>query len=407
MGRPASPQPVPDRTPAKGCQISCEEPDHEASRNFKVPIGRTLRGRLVRAQDALPGISYRCPGCAAPLILRKGEIRSAHFAHQTLAACSPETALHRGTKAWIASLFRRRLRRSAARLPKIKVPCQGTCRSMASGIPCRGTAWFNLGDLAFDEVIEEGRTEEGLRPDVLLLERGIPVLGIEVRVTHAVGPEKAARTAHPWIEMEAMAVVDHPMTWEPCSGRLPWIGQCKACQRLAWVRALPFSDQEGPEDCLAEFAAASFAHDIGLWLADCRDRRRPAFTWSCPHCGRRSKHPLSRGDLTGVARASHLGPPIRPAAVLHLHGGMDLLVIFLPASRSCKRRGSVWLDRCAPQAVHYCTLDRAHPLAPTLVGTSRPSAFPCLHCGGDCAGSSPLPWSPVPWAEALSTDEAT
>ena len=48
---------------------------------FRVPLGVAPDGALARAGEALAGTGYRCPGRSGPLVLRKGEVRAAHFAH--------------------------------------------------------------------------------------------------------------------------------------------------------------------------------------------------------------------------------------------------------------------------------------------------------------------------------------
>lgn len=378
----------------------------EAALGFKVPFGRTCRGRLVLAQDASPGVAYACPGCGSPLMLKKGEIRAAHFAHLTMATCSPESALHRGTKAWIAAMVRRRLRRRNARLPRIRLACQGTSRSEKHFTdPCPGDAWFDLSTLVFDEVLEEAWTDDGLRPDVLLLDQGRPVLGIEVLVTHAVGPEKAFRTRHPWIEMEALKLIDQPMGWLPVASHHPWTGQCKRCQRMDRARSIQCSENGDAEDrdaeeCLVEFAAEAFFSNMVEWLSNRRDLRHPKIFWNCPHCGRKSHRHFSRKNVLGASRASTFGPPIRPSVILELANGTDLCLVFRPGSRSTKRKARVWLDTACRGQIFQCSAGSANPLALELRGTPMPACFLCLHCGGDCAGVIPVPWTPVPLPDA-------
>jgi len=101
--------------------------------DFRIPVGRTPRGRLVRASEASPGLPYTYPGCDSPLTLRKGEVRAAHFAHKSSGFCSPETALHRGVKAWIAGLFSKYLRHRKIRLSKVLAYARDASDSRRSG----------------------------------------------------------------------------------------------------------------------------------------------------------------------------------------------------------------------------------------------------------------------------------
>jgi len=244
---------------------------------FRVPLGRTPRGRLVRASEASPGLPYSCPGCDSPLNLRKGEVRAAHFAHKSSGFCAPETALHRGVKAWIAGLFSRFLRHRNTRLPKVLASCRGTTGHRPEGLdrPCMEKAWFDLGDLDFDEIAMERETSAGLRPDVLLLKSGEPALGIEVLVTHAVDEVKARMTMHPWIELDAMKVAGSPGLWKPEAGRFPWAGLCLRCQRLERIRAVSFSEHCDPGDFSAELAAEWFLDAFLTWHQNPRNRKHP------------------------------------------------------------------------------------------------------------------------------------
>ncbi|USS92917.1 hypothetical protein M8332_04605 [Fructilactobacillus ixorae] len=54
-------------------------------------------GHRVLATQAASGSNYVCPGCQTPVILKRGRIKIAHFAHRTGQACSggaPETFEH-------------------------------------------------------------------------------------------------------------------------------------------------------------------------------------------------------------------------------------------------------------------------------------------------------------------------
>lgn len=366
--------------------------------DFRVPVGRTARGRLVRASEASPGTTYTCPGCEAPLNLRKGEIRAAHFAHKCSGFCAPETALHWGVKAWIAGQFSRFLRRRKTQLPKVLASCRGMEGHGSGGFarPCMERAWFNLEDLNFDEVAIERETSAGLRPDVLLLKDGTPVLGIEVLVTHAVDEDKAARTQHPWIELAALKVIASPRAWKPEAGQFPWTGLCRRCQRLERIRAVEFSEHCDPGDIPAELAAEWFLEAFIPWHRDPKSRKYPTVTWRCPWCQKTNRRRLIREALRGASRASGLGPPIRPEVVIHLADHSDLILTFA-MPRPSGSRNAVRLDETDRRPVLHCKPDTTNPLVLQLQGTSRPAAFLCRHCGGDCVGFFPQPWIPLPW----------
>jgi hypothetical protein len=379
----------------------CSEVRHPGRPDFRVPVGRNSKGGLVLATKASHGISYVCPGCEAPLVLRKGEVRAAHFAHKASGSCSTETALHRGVKVWIANLFRKCLKIPRTRLPKLLAPCRGAQGFGTAwlGKPCPVPAWFNLSDLAFDEVAEERGTPDGLRPDVLLLKDGAPVLGIEVLVTHAVGPSKAERTLHPWIELEAMRVLRSPMTWRPLAGRYPWTSQCRHCQFRERIEAIQFSEPCDPSDCVSELAAEFFLDAHREWLLNPRVRRCPRIVWNCPWCRKTNQRKLQRHAIRGASRSTGLGPPIRPQVILHLSNHSDVILAFA-LIHPPRSKVAIRLEKPGPTPVVLCKPDTTHPLKLSMQATNRPGAFICRGCGGDCAGLLSPPWIPISWSEA-------
>ena len=74
-------------------------------------------GTRVYAAGAEKGGDYRCPGCAAPMILRKGEVRIHHFAHRPEIACDwgvGETEAHLAAKLSLYNAFKDRSLRAEA-----------------------------------------------------------------------------------------------------------------------------------------------------------------------------------------------------------------------------------------------------------------------------------------------------
>ena len=241
----------------------------------------------------------------------------------------------------------------------------------------------------------ERESSVGLRPDVVLLKSGDPVLGIEVLVTHAVGEVKAGMTLHPWIELDAMKVAGSPRSWKPEAGRFPWAGLCPRCQRLEKIRAVSFSEHCDPGDFPAELAAEWFLEAFTTWHKDPRNRKHPRVTWRCPWCRKSNQRRLVRQAFRGASRASGLGPPIRPEVVLHLANGSDIFLAFAQPRSHGSRKATRLLEAMrAP--VLQCKPNTANPLVLQMEGTNRPAAFLCHHCGGDCVGILPPPWTPLP-----------
>ncbi len=369
---------------------------------FKVPAGEAPNGRLVRARDARRDVEYRCPGCARPLVLRRGAIRSPHFAHKCDGYCSPETALHQGVKNRIAQMLGRMLNGRRAWAPRILAPCAGPLH--ADGISdswrCPREAWFSLADLAFDEVAVERATPDGLRPDVMLLHEGRPILGIEVRVSHAVDREKAVRTSMPWIELDAMHVLSSPRTWRPCQGLHPWSGRCLICTCISRLDPSSMSEITDLGDYPSQLAAAGFHEQIQGWLQSGHRRRKPMVCWRCPSCRKQNSRILVRNKILGAEMASSLRSALEPQVILHAADGGTIHVSF-GFPRNANRPWAVvpLPAEAVPSLRATPDLKRLHRLP--LNGTNRPLAFICPHCGADSIGVLPLPWTPMCQTDCL------
>lgn len=132
-----------------------------------------------------------CPLCGQTVILKLGTKRTHHYAHYAPNLCAaqhPETALHLNTKHYLAHCLD-----SATEL-HIQLPCS-RCRK-----PTAMLAWKNWHTVAVEYQLDP------MRPDIVLLNNGVPVGAIEVRVHHAVTREKEQwflKNRLPWIELLA------------------------------------------------------------------------------------------------------------------------------------------------------------------------------------------------------------
>jgi hypothetical protein len=252
-------------------------------------------------------------------------------------------------------------------------------------------------------VAEERTTDGGLRPDLLLLHHGVPVLGIEVLVTHAVDARKAARTSYPWVELDAARVLAAPRDWRPCAQAHPWRGLCRDCRWAEQVAAVAYSDHDRPGGYAAELAAARFQARLGPWLEDRSRRGQPRLHWRCPACRARNRRPLRRERLAEAARASALGPPILPEVRIRAADGTVLAIQFGDPDGS-GIRAPVTLLPAASLPVLRVRPDGKRPFHLQVVGTNRPWALLCSRCGADGCGTLPPSWLPLPGWASLDPD---
>ena len=247
-----------------------------------------------------------------------------------------------------------------------------------------------LADLDFDEVAVEQATAEGLRPDVLLLRRGLPALGIEVLVTHPVDAAKAGKATFPWVELDAGKVLASPRSWKPSQSAHPWTAQCQVCSCIGAAEAAGLSEVTGPADYVSQLAASGFHRRVQAWLQSGHRRLKPSVCWRCPACRKRNVRPLCRNRVHGATLASSLAPTIHPQVILQVEAGQFVFIIFgFPANP--RRPWSIinLTDRGRPILRVTPDLKRPHQLS--LNGTNRPFAFLCLRCGSDCLGLFPPP----------------
>lgn len=275
--------------------------------------GRKVHAGTLDAKDRRARAPFSCLGCGEPLVPHLGRIRARHFAHQPGSACpltAPETILHLDAKerllALCADAFARR--RSVAALAR----CPSCRRVTPLDLACAG-----------DAAVAEGAVGP-LRADVLVLRAGRPALAIEVKVTHAVEPEKEAAllaAGVPAVEVDARE------PWEqdgPGGGvgiacaRSLGFPPCPAC--AARDRAEADRARGGEAAEIAELEAYRARGLLGPALVgrpdeggdrplDPDERAALIGRFRCPECGERS---LRVGER--LVRHPCAGKPARPVA---------------------------------------------------------------------------------------------
>ena len=129
-----------------------------------------LTGLPVRAEETARGKAAQalCPNCRWPVLSKQGRVKRAHFAHQQEnPQCSPESMLHGAAKQLLAA----RVNRGDS--IKVRYPCDCSSRHL----------------LLFTQRGKRAAVERKLsaacRPDVTVLNGGVPIACVEVVVTHS------------------------------------------------------------------------------------------------------------------------------------------------------------------------------------------------------------------------------
>lgn len=176
----------------------------------------TPEGGVIGPEQASKGIDFLCPQCRESLLLRGGTARiRRHFYHRPGSSCTYETILHLAAKEALRNILTLWLK-GEVRAPRVLTQCSGSDLWR-----CDCIRESPLKRERVDQVALEFTLENGLRPDLVLLSCGRPVLALEVKVTHAVGTVKGAAMGIPWLEVEADAVIRTPNWWSPISQNLP------------------------------------------------------------------------------------------------------------------------------------------------------------------------------------------
>ena len=174
---------------------------------------------------------FACLGCGEPLVAKLGAQRARHFAHRPGSTCAftrPETALHANAKERLLFLC------AEAFAGRLAVRLGARCPACRREVPLDLAA---VGDSAASE-IKAG----ALRADVLVTKAGEPALALEVKVTHAVDPEKEAALATlglPALEIDARAPWEEEIPGGAALriARTMGLARCPSCQTAARAEA--------------------------------------------------------------------------------------------------------------------------------------------------------------------------
>ncbi|NJD19036.1 MAG: hypothetical protein FIA95_07110 [Gemmatimonadetes bacterium] len=256
-----------------------------------VPFGLAPDGSLVPPHAADPTTPYACPGCGAPLRLRHTGVRRSHFAHRRGQGCSAESVLHRAAKGLVVRVVEEAIAGTGPR-PAIARRC--------SDWTCDGGVVQDLPD-DITAVASEYRLPDGSIADVVLLRGDEPACVIEILVTHAVEPDKAARMRLPWVELGAQDLVDRPYWWVALQdGLRPF-----ACPRCAARNA----SRDG-EIASIQARAAAVAQHTGQLLPP-----SPPYHFAPHHCWRCGTEMVLFLWPGGGGHSARNPPPPRPGTV--------------------------------------------------------------------------------------------
>jgi len=264
---------------------------------------------------------FACPGCGEAIVPHLGRVRARHFSHRPGSRCpltSPETALHQNAKERLLTLCEEAF--AGRRRVLLGARCPG----------CRRPAPLDLASLG-DAAGAEAPLGP-LRADVLVTRRGAPALALEVRVAHALEPDKEevlALLGVPALEIDARE------PWEREEGgctvvacaRATGLARCAACEALA--RADAGRKGGGEEAAIAELEAYRARGLLGSPpgrpvvespVISGAERRRVVGSFACPDCGGEALEVSAR-----LIRHACPGQAARPVAWRGYDGALVVL----------------------------------------------------------------------------------
>ena len=157
-------------------------------------------GRLIHATSAPRSEHYSCPRCGDRVILRRGEIKIAHFAHKAVSGCTTETIAHKTAKLLVSQAFSDWKSGQGQELT-VEVGCNFHNF-------CNNTVKYPIRDKVTAAYIEFLIGSH--RADVMFTMGDEPVLAIGVKVSHAVDEQKADTLPVYFVEVDAEDVIKDP-----------------------------------------------------------------------------------------------------------------------------------------------------------------------------------------------------
>lgn len=202
---------------------------------LKVPYALGLDNHIYSPIEAEKGKEYFCPSCHRKVILKQGLVKVPHFAHYVeidpgQPPCNQETIIHKTAKYLIQKAVHD-WKAGIGQCPILATDCVRCYKPVEGLCPTH-----------VDGALLELTLPEGYRADVALMSAGIPLIIVEVRVSHSVSSEKATNLSVPYIEVDGYEILECHTRWQSITDTvMPKI--CDACQEKERYRQLQIEAQ--------------------------------------------------------------------------------------------------------------------------------------------------------------------
>ena len=169
--------------------------------NLKVPFAFDKEHNLVRAEEAEKSQQYFCPSCDAPVMLKRGEIKAAHYAHRDSDICTQEKIVRQAAKYSVQNAV---TEWKSGRLPPpvLMRKCQACWETVVRNVPGKvevAEIDFALGEDQLDIALVAG--SEFLAAIVIDIGQTLDEYeGLELEV--------------PYISVDGWKVIENPSIWQ-------------------------------------------------------------------------------------------------------------------------------------------------------------------------------------------------
>lgn len=183
---------------------------------MRIPIAINDKSELCSPTIAEKGSPYFCPVCNSQVILKKGDVKVAHFAHKISETCNSETVTHKTATLLIKKVVSD-WKSGLGAAPALERECQICEKPMKQPLPDK-----------VDATTLEYKMSDGSIVDIALLVGEVAQAVIEIRVSKTEDVIVGNSPSLPFMELDGFEVVKNPNIWKPLrDGLLPFT--CESC----------------------------------------------------------------------------------------------------------------------------------------------------------------------------------
>ena len=186
---------------------------------LSTPYALNFESRMVHAKSAHRNSQHTCPRCGGAVILKRGKIMAAHFAHKAESACTSETIAHITAKLLISQAFSDWKAGNGQELT-VEVGCN-------FDEFCGNRFTYPIREKV--TAVHQEFTIGSRRVDLMLTRDSEPVLAIEIKMSHAVDEDKAKSIPVYFIEVDAGEVIQSPHVLRDIAPHHNWSIEHRTC----------------------------------------------------------------------------------------------------------------------------------------------------------------------------------